>query len=571
MYRHIGIVMGKVHTDINRQLLRGILDEAYMRGVSAHVFTLTDEYDKMELNAAKNLLHSALRRFLFEGILFLPYTFSNQEFQVDIRHFLQEHCRLPVVCIGTEKEFQSVWFQDRAEVAEITSHLISVHGCRRLICLTGPTSQQVSHERLAGFLDAMASARLPVGDEAIIFGDFWVYTARELAQEIASGIRPKPDAVVCTNDTMALSLCDALAELNCPVPDEILVTGYDGTIETELHVPTVTTYRTSWRQLGRNAFCILYNQMTGSSVTARLHERGLLLCRESCGCQSVVSFEKNRALYERRLEAQDLDVNLTSRLLACSDLDDLVQTMYNCTFIFSEPELDEYMQYRLCLYQDWESGSAKNTKMLEMDYNGVHVPFSADEMVPPDLQRLPEPSVTFFTAVRFQERCFGYAMLRLSGKADGFNSHYLRFCREIGNALEFLRLRNLLERQKTGLPEDVTASYADTDQLHYADLLALRKRIFQFPEQNWSLTVCSEQLSISKSYFHKIYLNTFGSSCVSDIRRSKLEYAKRLLVSSSDTLQEVARKCGYDYSHFMRMFRQEFHMTPTQFRRNQKK
>ena len=65
----------------------------------------------------------------------------------------------------------------------------------------------------------------------------------------------------------------------------------------------------------------------------------------------------------------------------------------------------------------------------------------------------------------------------------------------------------------------------------------------------------------------RIYQKAFGVSCASDIHRSKLEHAKFLLLHTSDTLQEIAGKCGYDYSHFMRTFKKEFGMTPTEYRR----
>ncbi|MBR1458097.1 MAG: helix-turn-helix transcriptional regulator, partial [Oscillospiraceae bacterium] len=111
----------------------------------------------------------------------------------------------------------------------------------------------------------------------------------------------------------------------------------------------------------------------------------------------------------------------------------------------------------------------------------------------------------------------------------------------------------------------VQPSYSE--QLHYADLAELRRNIYKHPERDWSLAMCSEQLNISSSYFHRIYQKAFGVSCASDIHRSKLEHAKWLLLHTSDTLQEVARKCGYDYSHFMRTFKKEFGLTPTEYRR----
>ena len=72
---------------------------------------------------------------------------------------------------------------------------------------------------------------------------------------------------------------------------------------------------------------------------------------------------------------------------------------------------------------------------------------------------------------------------------------------------------------------------------------------------------------MSQSYFLKIYKKLFQTSCSQDIQRSKLTYAKKLLLQTDMILQDIADQCGYDYSHFMRLFKKEVGMTPTAYRK----
>ncbi len=730
MQKRIGIIMGKVYKEVNRQHLCGILEEAYARGMSAYVFTLTEESAETSITIGEKNLFSVINFALLDGIIFLPYTLGSREYREEIQRFLQENCPLPVVRVGTETQpFSSVWYQDRSEMAEITQHLIEAHGCRDMICLTGHSYQSVSHERLAGFKDALEQAGIPCREENVIFGDFWIYTAQNLAREIADGIRPKPDAVVCANDIMAIALCDSLQEHGLSVPEDLIVTGYDGTLEAQIHVPPITTYRTSWTQLGRNAFMLLYELMTGEKMAPHKFEKGTLLCRESCGCTQPPVHTGLKEFNYQTMENNYLDNNLSTRLLSCNNLDSFVRTMYDSMFVFAEPDYYDKEQFCLCLCEDWDKGSLPDQSfhnyrtqgytdtMTLMSYNGSHIGFPLSDMVPPDLSRCDVPSVTFFTAVHFQDRCFGYALLQYREVVDGFNAHYLRFCREVNNALEFLRVQNALRSlayhnlltqvrdtmtglynlkslphlwsdyvqnvQRAGehafwialsitglyrlteahgslVKDKLLVAFAEqmqnvcshgekclragegdflilgsepasshyhnllvqnlreqfeqyqtslgqthlplqyaialeermpraaqeaekaalallskakasqptySEQLHYADLAELRRSIYKNPERDWSLATCAELLNISSSYFHRIYQKAFGVSCASDIHRSKLEHAKFLLLHTSDTLQEIAGKCGYDYSHFMRTFKKEFGMTPTEYRR----
>ena len=728
MQKRIGIIMGRCYQDVNRLQLSGILDEAFFHGINAVVFTLTEETTEERSTIGEENLFHIINFSLLDGMIFLPYTFASNEYWNFIERFLQENCPIPVVRLGMEsKPFTSIWFHDRDEMAEVTRHLLQQHQCRKLLCLTGPPNKPVSQERLAGFQDALQEAGISFHENDAVYGDFWVYSAQELAKEIADGIREKPDGIVCANDVMAIALCDALTEHGISVPNEIRVTGYDGTTESELHSPPVTTFYTSWKQLGRNAFSLLWKLITGETIKPHIQESGVLCCRESCGCHSEPFSLDIKNFTLRRLESDYLDNNLSTKLLSCNSLDNLIRMIYENTFIFLEPEYVEHHHYVLCLCTDWDKGEGNgrngyrthhySNQMLQTDYQGNHIAFPLTEMIPPFLQKQPEPSVTFFTAVHFLDRCFGYSVLQYYGMTDGFTPQYLRFCREVNNALEFLRVKNTLkslayhnlltqirdtmtglynlksishlwedyrrEAQKqqekcfwiafsiNGLyrlteahgslekdklivafaeqlqnicshnekclragdgdflilgsepensryhhllvqnireqfeqyqklhhlnhlplqyaiqteskmpctPDEALHSVVTlltkakstlptySEQLHYQDLSELRRNIYQYPEKDWTLAICSEQLNISSSYFHRIYQKTFGVSCASDIHRSKLEHAKFLLLHTSDTLQEIAKKCGYDYSHFMRTFKKEYGMTPTEYRR----
>lgn len=92
--------------------------------------------------------------------------------------------------------------------------------------------------------------------------------------------------------------------------------------------------------------------------------------------------------------------------------------------------------------------------------------------------------------------------------------------------------------------------------------------MFIHPELNWNGDVCSKRLNISKSYFHKLYMQMFGVSFMQDLQKSRLNCAKKLLMTTSLVLTDIAEKCGYDYYNFMRAFKKEVGMTPTHYRKS---
>jgi AraC family transcriptional regulator of arabinose operon len=103
---------------------------------------------------------------------------------------------------------------------------------------------------------------------------------------------------------------------------------------------------------------------------------------------------------------------------------------------------------------------------------------------------------------------------------------------------------------------------------YYDELLNLRSMIYRHPEEKWTVTRLSNQVNLSPSYFQKLYRNTFGVTCIADVIACKMEYAKTSLSGTGGTIKEISSLCGYDNEeHFMRLFKREVGITPTEYRK----
>lgn len=102
---------------------------------------------------------------------------------------------------------------------------------------------------------------------------------------------------------------------------------------------------------------------------------------------------------------------------------------------------------------------------------------------------------------------------------------------------------------------------------YYDALLNLRSLIYRHPEEKWTINRLCHQVNLSPSHFQRLYKQTFGTTCIADVISCKLQFAKTSLMATSDTIRDIAVQCGYDNEeHFMRQFKQEFGMTPTEYR-----
>lgn len=102
----------------------------------------------------------------------------------------------------------------------------------------------------------------------------------------------------------------------------------------------------------------------------------------------------------------------------------------------------------------------------------------------------------------------------------------------------------------------------------YYDISKIRKRIYNHPEYQWSVSKIAKELNISKAYLQRIYQKFYGTTCMNDVIDSRIQSASELLLSTNKTLDEVSKLCGYNHTeHFVRQFKKKYGISPGKYRR----
>ena len=135
-------------------------------------------------------------------------------------------------------------------------------GHRRFAFL-GDLAADTTAARAQGVADACAAALVPPPAVFDIpgrrFAD-WEPAIRERIAEMLR-VRPRPTALVCSCDAVALHAIRALSEAGHSVPRDLSVTGFDDDPIAEWASPALTTVRQDFAEMGHRAFAALVAQL----------------------------------------------------------------------------------------------------------------------------------------------------------------------------------------------------------------------------------------------------------------------------------------------------------------------
>jgi phosphoserine phosphatase RsbU/P len=200
---------------------------------------------------------------------------------------LRERCAVPMCAVGQEVAgMPSFLIDNAAAAAQTAEHLIQVHGCRRIACISGPRDHHEARERLRGVSQALRRHGLELDEQSVVSGDFAVSDGRRaVAELLARG--QEFDGLLAANDHMALGAIEALRATPRRCPERVAVAGFDDAASARFGVVPLTTIRQPIQRLGALAAECIVRAWRGESSVAVTRLDTELILRESCGCHAA--------------------------------------------------------------------------------------------------------------------------------------------------------------------------------------------------------------------------------------------------------------------------------------------
>lgn len=375
--------------------------------------------------------------------------------------------KCPVVSISSYVEgFYNIEFDDAMGIRTITEHFINEHKFTRIGYMSGYLTHPDAQLRLKVFRSVMKEHGMPEDGAGMFEGDFWFHKGEEAADYFLS--KPeRPQAVVCANDYMAIALATALKNRNIKVPEEIAVSGFDGTVEGQEFLPHITSGTRERLDIARKALKLISDICDGKKPDLDLKVLPGIIISQSCGCKKLDykrEAENINHVYElnRNFSYNLYDAESSMLKLNKADTINDVQNI----FVEASVNFGAYSSFFLMMHidrsgrtaqnSDFISSTGKFTPAIIVDKKGEYTlegkEFNTSDLLPESKNE--DPHSFYIMSTHCAERTFGYVIIEMSG-LDVFNEFYNVWLLNMSMALETM-LKNDRIKKLIGTLEDLS-------------------------------------------------------------------------------------------------------------------
>lgn len=245
--RVIGICVTKIHDTAKSRIINMLYEEAVKYGYKVMLFNsafdITDEINN-EIGVAS--VYDYINYDIIDAVIVFHSGISDE---LAYNHIISKalDANVPVILEDKIKE-GCFTVRNTPDVAleKLINHVIRDHGVTDTFFMAGIRGNEFSNKRIEIYKKVLAENNLPFDESMVDYGGFWAGPTRIVMEKLLT--RPKlPRAIICANDAMAIAVCDILRERGIKVPEEVIVTGFDGSPGADFSMPQLATCQVSGR------------------------------------------------------------------------------------------------------------------------------------------------------------------------------------------------------------------------------------------------------------------------------------------------------------------------------------
>ena len=303
--RVIGICTAELDSQFQTKLLMRVVKELNSLGYYVMVFASdSDMFHLTESDLADASVFNLMNLERVDVVLIFSETIKQQSI---LGHIVDRTVKAnkPVISIGAElHQCYNVIYDTDTAFEQMVRHIVEYHNLREINFISGLKGNPVAERRFEIYRKVLEDNDIIFEPDRVGYGDFWFGPTRQVMDEFIHPSKVAPEAIICANDSMAVTVCDYLREHDIKVPEEIIVGGIDGIEEGIKHSPAITTCVRNEVRDAKTIADLVRQLCEGKRISEMTVLEYRLQLSQSCGCQKKHLFDSDALITKLNFELE---------------------------------------------------------------------------------------------------------------------------------------------------------------------------------------------------------------------------------------------------------------------------
>ena len=420
------VVVSGLDEEYQHNIIRGINQYASEHSINVSYFAaFGGMVGSRTFDIGEVSIYNLIDYSRFDGALLMTNTFGDKELRDSIFYKVRK-AGIPCVVFESHEypEFYDISIDNFSVMKKMVNHIIQFHGAKVINYVSGPLENPEGRIRYDAFISAMKENGLTPEEERIYPGEFKSYDGKLAVDAFVSSGLPLPDAFICANDSMCLTLASSLEKLGYKIPDDVMVTGFDNTFSARNCSPAMTSVKRPLFKAGYKAADVLLNVLNGIEQPHSVVLEATPVFSESCGCRNAEhdDLKAYKKVTYRKIETTNSNILMLNRLTAgLAETETATECFKVIEKLIGELECEKF---QLCLSEDWQDvfNSAPIDSEPHSYKSYMTAPLIWDKGQRrsvgyyPSSNMFPEgfeerSCVNYFLPLHFGDRCLGYYII----------------------------------------------------------------------------------------------------------------------------------------------------------------
>ena len=412
--------------------------------------TCTDFYHQKQCEEGEKAVFDLMDYSYIDAVVLFCESFKDRALLEHITATARSH-NTPVISVGEQRNnATTLMFDYESGFEAVVRHVVEYHGIQDTCMIAGVKGEYHSEHRIDVYKKVLEENGIAFDQDRLYYGDYWWGPARKAVQNmLVKGTLPK--AIICANDSMAIAVCEELKVNGYVVPEQVVVTGFDGTLEAQYNRPPITTAKCDMNLAAKSLAEILDKLFTNQPLPPVYAVPYVQEVYKSCGCSKrahhVVNVgERMKWAEDRFIKYQDDErtlMEVSEMLLGCETPTEFAACLkqfpfYNVSVVLNSECMDETVSPAVSRQKKPFDDNMQVVYRTEAE-NVAFPEEMARKKLLPDLEgRMMQDGPLLFTALTFLGEPFGYLYFG-SFLAEEY-CKILQYVKTLGNAFGTYRM-----------------------------------------------------------------------------------------------------------------------------------